>query len=144
MMRKITPKMEKFAMKYVECSNYRKAYEYAYSAENMSRKTVHRASIAISQHPHVVKAIAKYKAEIQKTHMISVEWVADELKKVIDKATEKDDLSNHRQAAMDMAKLYGLIIEKVENNDVTVTKDQEKIAESYAKRKADQKPVTVN
>ncbi len=132
--RKLTAMQTEYVLKFVACRIMNEAYRHAYNAENMNDRTVDKEVSRLHNLPHIQAAIKKYQDEVKEKHSVTIEWIADELIAVIKAAADKGDLTNQRQAAMDIAKLYGLIVDKVENKDVTINNDQKKIAKNYAER----------
>ena len=134
-MSKLTIKQEKFALKYIECGNASEAYRYAYNTENMKTKSVWEKASELLNSIKVASRVEELKEEYRKKNGITVEYITDELKKVITKANDKDDLTNHRQCAMDIAKLHGLIIEKRQiDGNLKIDKKRGDIAKRFAER----------
>ena len=133
---KLTQKQENFALKFVECGNASEAYRIAYPrSKNWKQEAVHVKACELLKHDNVLVRIEELKAEHRARHDITVDDITDELKKVIKKADDKDDLSNHRGSAMDLAKLHGHLVERQHiTADIQINHKRGAIAERFAKR----------
>ena len=83
-----------------------------------------------------VKArVDELKEEYRKKNEITVEKITKMIEEAYLIAQEKDDATNVRGSAMDMAKLHGLIVEKREiKGEMQLGKKRGAIAERFAKR----------
>ena len=132
---KLTQKQETFALKYVECGNASEAYRHAYNASKMKMETINRNAFELLQDSKIAARVEELNAEHRARHDITVDDITDELKKVIKKADDKDDLSNHRGGAMDLAKLHGHLVERQHiTADIQINHKRGAIAERFAKR----------
>lgn len=114
----LTVKQEMFAMKYMECGNASEAYRCAYDARNMKNETIHVKACELLSRDKIKVRVEELKAENQKRHNVTIDYLTDEIKEAIQMAKEGKDASNLRGGAMDLAKLHGLLVDK---KDVSLT-----------------------
>ena len=75
----LTPKMDAFALNFVETSNASGAYRRAYSVSPQTKpETVHRAAHELMHNPKIAARIAGLRALHQKRHEITIARVAEE------------------------------------------------------------------
>lgn len=115
-MGKLTIKQEKFARQYVgPCEgNASAAYRAAYSADKMSDEAVHVAACRLLQNPKVALMVDQLKAEYAAQNAITVEEISGALRRAVDGASAAGQWSAASQAALGLAKLGGLLVEKRE------------------------------
>lgn len=132
----LTVKQDKASQKFVECGDKSQAYRYAYNTKNMSDEAIHVEAHRLFENPKVSLRVEELLAEHRAKHEITMDYITDGLKEVIKKADEKEDITNSRNAYMDLAKLHGLIIEKRENTNtnLNLNEAQDAIAQRFAKR----------
>jgi len=111
---KLTIKQEKFARQYVgPCEgNASAAYRAAYSAEKMSDEAVHVAACRLLQNAKVALMVDQLKAEYAAQNAITVEEISGALRRAVDGASAAGQWSAASQAALGLAKLGGLLVEK--------------------------------
>ena len=64
--KQLTPKQEKFCLKYVECSNATESYKYSYSAGKMLPATIYRKASTVMANRMIVARIAELKRTVEK------------------------------------------------------------------------------
>ncbi len=118
----LTVKQENFCQKYVETSSSSESYRYAYNAEKMLDRTVHKKAYDVLVHGQVAARIAELQALNQKIHHITVDTLTDKLQRAY--AIAEEDLNPNAMvnAVLGMAKLHGLLRDKVDVYQHTVEK----------------------
>ena len=111
---KLTIKQEKFARQYVgPCNgNASEAYRKVYSAEKMSDEAVWVAASRLLSHAKVSLWVDGLKAAYHDQEAITVEEICEKLRHIHAGATAAGQWSAASQAAMGLAKLGGLLVEK--------------------------------
>lgn len=116
----LTPKQEAFAQAYVETGNASEAYRRAYNAENMKSTTVMvKACTTLAQYKIRVR-VEELQGEALERHNMTVDSIAELLMEDRDFARENGTPAAAVTASMGLAKLYGLLADKVEHS---VSKD---------------------
>ena len=82
MARKLTPKQENFAQKYVECGNATEAYRYAYNCANHKPETVNRSAITSVQNPMISARIKELRGTTSEELLVSDESVLREYARI--------------------------------------------------------------
>lgn len=115
-MAKLTIKQEKFARQYVgPCEgNASAAYRAAYNAKNMSDETVHVKACELLKHGKVAVMVERLKAEYAAQNAITIEEITGALRRAVEGASSAGQWSAASQAALGLAKLGGLLVEKRE------------------------------
>lgn len=109
----LTPKQEAFAQAYVETSNASEAYRRAYPASRKWKpETLHPQASKLLADPKVATRVAEIQAGHAERHEITVDSITEMLKTVFNGAAESEQWSAASSAALGIAKLHGLIIEK--------------------------------
>lgn len=130
----LTVKQENFALKFVEHGHALRAYRESYP-NNMGDTAARTEASRVRNHPSVAQRILQLQEENRNKNSISLEYITNGLKEAIKMAKENEDISNLRQAYMDIAKLHGLIVEKrIVDNNIKINKDRGEIAERFARR----------
>jgi len=145
-MPELTIKQDKFCRAYVTTAdgNAAEAYRTAYNAEKMKNATIHRRATELMQHGMVKARIDQLKAEINAQEAITVEEISSALRRAMDGAAAAGQWSAASQAAMGLAKLAGLLVEKrqvsVDDDHLTAVQeladapiDDEKVVDISAK-----------
>lgn len=127
----LTEKQEKFAREYVlNLENATAAYRASYDTENMKENTIWTEACLLKQSPKVAKRIEELKQIQLDGYKIAKDYLAKELVQIVEESKKlkiegegKDtkitlpDPELRRKTIMDLAKLYGHLIDKKE--DVT-------------------------
>jgi hypothetical protein len=110
----LTIKQEKFCRAYVSTAegNASEAYRTAYNTENMKNATINRRATELTQHGMIKARIDQLKAEYSDQEAITVEEISGALRRALDGAAAAGQWSAASQAALGLAKLGGLLIEK--------------------------------
>lgn len=113
-MPELTIKQDKFCRAYVGPAegNASEAYRTAYNAENMLPSTVNRKAKELMDLGKIAARIEQLKAEYEASEAITVEEISGALRRAMDGAAAAGQWSAASQAAMGLAKLAGLLVEK--------------------------------
>jgi phage terminase small subunit len=132
----LTPKQEAFACAYVETGNASEAYRRAYQPKKMGQKAITVESTRLMQHPSIALAIEKLQATHAERHKITVGSITQMLKEGREKAHAAVQMGAAVSASMGLAKLHGLVKDKVrvehEDNDLRRLTDAELAAKIRA------------
>ncbi len=111
---KLTIKQEKFARQFVgPCEgNASEAYRRAYSASNMSAEAIRVEACRLLNRPNVAHMVDRLKAEQADQNAITVEEITGALRRAVEGAAAAGQWSAASQAALGLAKLGGLLVEK--------------------------------
>ena len=111
---RLTLKQERFARYYVgECQgNASAAYRKAYNAEKMTDPTIAVKAYELLKNGKVADMVDRVKAEQAEHNVITVEEISAALRRALDGAAAAGQWSAASQAALGLAKLGGLLIEK--------------------------------
>jgi phage terminase small subunit len=119
---KLTPKQERFCLKYIETGNASEAYRLAYNAKAMKPETINREAKTLIDNPKVATRIQEIRDKHQKRHDVTVDSITAELDESRNLAMKDRQHSAAITASMGKAKLHGLITEKaVINADIEVS-----------------------
>lgn len=77
-MSKLTPRQEKCALRYLECSDATESYQYAYSCARMKRSTITRRAFDVIHLPKVQAFLDENREAAQKRTGITVDRVLNE------------------------------------------------------------------
>ncbi len=121
MANRLTHKQERFAHLVAEGNTQSDAYRLAYNAENMTDKSVWELASALANDTKVSSRIDELRERNAKRNEVTVEKITGMLNRAYIKADQKDMPSAAVNAAMGIAKLHGLIVEK--KADVTASRD---------------------
>ena len=114
---KLTPKQEKFCQVYIETGNASEAYRQAYNAEKMRPDTVNNKAYGLLQKGGIRARLDELRAEHKKRHEITVDTLVAELEEARKLAFETEKAAAAVQATMGKAKLLGLVVDKVHNEN---------------------------
>lgn len=114
MAQKLTPKQEKFCLKYVETGNASEAYRRSYDAGRMKPETINRSAKSLMDDPKIAARIKKLQSAAVKRHEITVDDLVKELEeaRILASTTENPQTSSMVSATMGKAKLLGLVVDK--------------------------------
>lgn len=110
----LTPKQDAFCLAYIETGNASEAYRRAYDAGNMSDNAIHVAASRLLDNAKVALRVAELQAAHQVRHNITVDTLTDKLEAAREMAMGEVQPSAAVSATMGMAKLHGLLVDKVE------------------------------
>tara|TARA_Y100001973_G_C5152612_1_gene308949 strand:+ start:744 stop:1229 length:486 start_codon:yes stop_codon:yes gene_type:complete len=110
----LTIKQEKFCRSFVGQAegNASEAYRSAYNAENMIPATVNRKAKELMDNGKIAARIESIKAEYAAQESITVEEITGALRRAMEGAAAAGQWSAASQAALGLAKLGGLLVEK--------------------------------
>lgn len=113
----LTPKQEAFAFAYVETSNASEAYRRAYDASNTQDHVVWVKACELLKHGKVKVRIAEIQAENAQRNAVTVDTITEMLRQDRELARQEKQSSAAIQAALGLAKLHGLVIDKSSNEN---------------------------
>lgn len=116
----LTPKQEKFCLKYIELGNATAAYYAAYDAEGSKPITANRKAKELLDNGKIAARLCELRAMHVERHIVTVDSITDELEESRKLATGDKQHNAAINASLGKAKLHGLLIEKVTGN-VTVS-----------------------
>jgi phage terminase small subunit len=111
----LTPKQDAFAMAYVETGNASEAYRRAYAPKRMGQKAVTVESTRLLRHPSVSLAIARQQQDARERHDVTVDGLTADLTAARQLAMKLGNPGAAVAATMAIAKLHGLLRDKVEH-----------------------------
>ena len=112
----LTTKQEEFAKAYLETGNASEAYRRAYNAEKMGANTIHVHACNLLKHDKVAIRLAELQQAAQKRHNVTIDTITEMLKEDRDFAKDVGQAGAKVSATMGLAKLHGLITDKVSGN----------------------------
>ena len=112
-MKPLTPKMEKFAMLFVETGNACEAYRQSYNTKG-SLATIKVKASQLCARDNIRITIDKLRAENRKRHAVTVESLTIELEEARALAKAEGQGAAMVAASNGKAKLHGLLIDKTE------------------------------
>ena len=110
----MTPKQEAFARAYVETGNASEAYRRSYNAGNMKPEAVKVKACELLKNGNVAVTVERLQLKHQKRHDVTVDSITEMLKADRELARQNAQSGAAVTAAMGLAKLHGLIVEKRE------------------------------
>lgn len=108
----LTPKQEEFARAYVETGCASTAYRRAYDAENMKDAGIHVNACKLLKSAKVALRVEQLQQRAMKRHDITVDSITQMLMDDRKLAHEVESPAAAVAAAMGIAKLHGLVIDK--------------------------------
>lgn len=113
----LTPKQEAFAQAYVETGNATEAYRRSYSASKMKQQAIEVEACRLLDHPKIALRLDKLQQRAQERHDVTIDTLTADLKAAYAKAmAEPKGASAAVSAAMGLAKLHGLLVDKNEHS----------------------------
>jgi phage terminase small subunit len=119
----VTPKQEAFARAYVETSNASEAYRRSYNIGSMSQRAVEVEASKLLKHPEVTLRLEQLQRKAQKRHEITLDTITEMLKADRELARQNGQPAAAVSAAMGLAKIHGLIVDKAELTHKTSVED---------------------
>lgn len=113
----MTPKQEKFCLVYIETGNASEAYRQSYNTAKMKPETVNRTAKQLLDNRKIAARLDELREEHAKRHEITVDTLVAELEEARKLAFETDKAAAAVQATMGKAKLLGLVVDKVRNEN---------------------------
>ena len=111
----LTTKQEEFAKAYVETGNASEAYRRAYKA-NTKPEVVWVKACELLKHGKVAVRVEELQQAAQKRHNVTIDTITEMLREDRDFAQEVGQAGAKVSATMGLAKLHGLITDKVSGN----------------------------
>lgn len=119
--KRLTAKQLKFAHKYAECGDATLAYRFSYNYIKMKDSTIWTEAWKLLNHPEVSKRIDEIQSYNAAKNAITVDSLNKKLEVAYAGALGKDQNGAAVQAVMGLAKLNGLLVDKVDSKvQVTV------------------------
>jgi phage terminase small subunit len=112
----LTPKQDAFAMAYVETGNATEAYRRAYSPRKMSDSSMSREAHSLLRHPKITPMIDRLRQAHAEQHDVTVESLTRQLEDARQLAMASKNPSAAVAATMGIAKLHGLLTDKLEHS----------------------------
>lgn len=147
--RKLTQKQEKFCRVYIETGNATDAYRSAYNVGKMSPTTVNTKACQLAKSGNVAERIQQIQQKHQKRHDISIDSLTEKFLKAEKFAYSKGKPAAAVAAITGLAKLHGLMQQKVigEINHThlhaEVPKLKEWVAEAFGEREVEHTQVSL-
>jgi phage terminase small subunit len=110
---KLTQKQETFCLAYVETGNASEAYRRAYNAGKMKPESVNVNASKLMADAKISLRVAGLKADLVERHQITADDIAKMLREDRDFARECATPAAAVSATMGLAKLYGLITDRL-------------------------------
>lgn len=111
----MTPKQEKFCQKFVELGNASEAYRQSYDASRMSPTSVNRKAKELLDNGKIAARLEELGNRALEQHDMTVADIATMLKEDRAFARQCGTAAAAVSASMGLAKLYGLLRDKVEH-----------------------------
>jgi phage terminase small subunit len=108
----LTPKQEAFCLAYIETGNATEAYRRAYDS-NAKDSAINVEACKLLKHPKIALRLQALHQANQKRNEITVDYLTDQLKAVLQKAmTDDKGASAAVSAIVALGKLHGLIVDR--------------------------------
>lgn len=110
----LTIKQEKFCRAFVSTAegNASEAYRIAYRTDSMKNTTINRNAHALLADSKIAARVDALKAEYSEQESITVEEISGALRRALEGAAAAGQWAAASQAAINLAKLGGLLVEK--------------------------------
>lgn len=110
----LTPKQEAFCRLYIETGFASEAYRQSYDASRMTSPSINVEASKLLADPRISLRIEQIKAEHLERHKTTVDDIAKMLKEDREFARKCETPAAAVSATMGLAKLYGMLTDKVE------------------------------
>jgi phage terminase small subunit len=120
----VTEKQKLFAQKYIELGIASDAYRAAYNANKMSDNAIRVEAHRVLANPNVALIVAELREKNARRHEVTIDTITEMLKADHKLAVSLEQSSAAVAAAMGLAKLHGLIIDR---GALTVTTHEDKL-----------------
>jgi phage terminase small subunit len=117
-MKKLTPKQERFCLKYIETGNASEAYRQAYDATNMSQDAVKVKASAMLKKDNIRVTLENLKKPAIEAAQMTLKQHLDDLRELRDLARNKEQYGPAITAEVARGKASGVHIEKTENTNL--------------------------
>jgi phage terminase small subunit len=111
----LTPKQERFCLKYIETGNAAEAYRLSYDAENMKPVTIRRKAAELLENGKITARVRALQERALERHDVTVDTITAELEEARTKGLALNQVSAAVSASLGKAKIHGLLIEKNEH-----------------------------
>jgi phage terminase small subunit len=109
---KLTPKQKRFVEAYIVTGNASEAYRQAYDTSKMSEKVIGNEASKLLQHHGITMELDRSQQEHAKRHNVTIDTITAMLKEDRALARKMEQPAAAVSAAMGLAKLHGLIVDK--------------------------------
>lgn len=119
----LTPKQEKFCLKYIETGNASEAYRQSYSCERMKPETIKRNAKKLLDSNNIATTVEKLRQEIKDRHSLTVDDILAEYEEARALAKEMNKPSAMVSATSGKARVLGfdkVIVGGDKDNPVTM------------------------
>ena len=110
----LSPKQYNFCLAYMETGNATLAYRRAYNAQNMKSATVNRKAKELLDNGKIAASLVTLRMPMREKMAITVESLTWKLNQACERAFQKDQLGVVVAAVIAIAKLHGLLKQKLE------------------------------
>lgn len=112
----LTPKQEKFCLKYIETGNATEAYRQAYDCKNMQPQTINRNAALLLDNNRIATRVSTIQENHAKRHNVTVDSLTRELQEAKSLAFQLEQISAGVSAIMGKAKIHGFDKQIIEGN----------------------------
>ena len=112
MIKRLTPKQEKFCQVFIEVSNASEAYRQTYNCERMKPETINRTAKDLLDNRKITTRLKELQAEHQGRHNITIDKLTQELEAARKLAMKKGNPAGAVSAINAKAKLHGLLMKE--------------------------------
>ena len=110
----LTPKQERFCLRYIELGDATAAYYAAYDAKGSKPITANRRAKDLLDNGKIAARLRELRLLHQERHLVTVDSITGELEEARRLALDSTQPSAAVSASMGKAKLHGLIVDKGE------------------------------
>lgn len=110
----LTPKQEAFCLAYIETGNASEAYRQAYDAGQMKPETINKRASELLTKGEIAGRITDLKAAHVERHNVTIDTIREMLVEDRKLARELETPAAAVSATMGLAKLYGLLTDKLD------------------------------
>jgi phage terminase small subunit len=120
---KLTIKQENFCQAYIETGNASEAFRRAYDISRMKRTSIHRCALNVLNNSQVSARVEMLRAESARRHNVTIDMISERLENIYQMAIQGDNpkLAVAVAAVLGLAKLHGLLIDKVDVRSIDVS-----------------------
>jgi len=119
-MNDLTPKQDGFCLSYIETGNASESYRLNYNVSKMSDAVLNNEASKLLNHHGITMRLEQIKQAHSVRHNITVDGITTMYKAVINDATANNQFGPAVSAITGLAKLHGLLTDKVELTDNSI------------------------
>jgi phage terminase small subunit len=124
-----TEKQKAFARKFIELGVASDAYRAAYNANKMSDNAIRVEAHRVLANPNVALIVEQLREKNAKRHEVTIDTITEMLKEDRELARKEGQTSAAVSAAMGIAKLHGLVVDKVKQ-DSTIKRESDQLSDT--------------